>query len=157
MRLLEAFAKLLATYGKALDLVVGGTPISGNASSLVSDGILLAEDAVRHGGAMTFAGMLTGVEAGALAGKVAAEAFSSGDVSRSWLEAYEDLWRRSEGRRVGWNKKVRTIYNSLNEGELNRVILSLQSEDTGQPGCEGRCDILSGLKTAVGAIVHPLR
>jgi hypothetical protein len=66
-----------------------------------------------------------------------APALANVDVSRSGLEAYEDLWRRSEGRRVSWNKKVRTIYNSLNDGELNRVILSLQSEDTGSLGCEG--------------------
>lgn len=75
--------------------------------------------------------VINGVDAGALAGNVASEAFSSGDVSRSGLETYEDLWRRWECRRVGWNKRVRTIYNSLNDRELNQEILTLQSEDTG--------------------------
>jgi len=72
------------------------------ADRFAGDGILGVGDAAGHASSLLGEGIRWAIEAGRMAGEVAADALESGDVSRRGLAAYEKRWRK----RFGANLKL---------------------------------------------------
>lgn len=61
-----------------------------------------------------------------IAGKVAAEAISEGDLSRKKLKKYEDECREAIGKSINKYLKVKDYMLTLNDGELDSIAEAFQ-------------------------------
>jgi digeranylgeranylglycerophospholipid reductase len=138
MRLLSEFLKGRMPEAKILDVVAGGVPSSGPIKRAISDGIMLAGDCAAQSDPFTYAGILNGMRAGIMAGEVAADAAAKGDTGIGQLKVYEDRWRRTIGKEISRNYRLKSLFTRLNDNDLNGVVHSLEQCDT------ANCD-LNGL------------
>jgi digeranylgeranylglycerophospholipid reductase len=127
LRLLENFIRKHKPDAKPLDLVVGGVPASGPIETTISDGVMLVGDAARQSDPLTYAGILNGMEAGVMAGEIAAEVVPEGGVCKAVLEAYDRRWRASIGKDIGKNYKLRSFFTALTDQDLNSALHMLES------------------------------
>ena len=84
--------------------VVGGIPITGVISPMVTDGYMAVGDAAHQSDPLTAGGIGPGIVGGSYAGQVAIDAIRAGDVSAKFLNRYEKMW---EDR---WGKPYRALY-----------------------------------------------
>jgi digeranylgeranylglycerophospholipid reductase len=130
LRLITDFVHSHLPQGKVLELNVGGVPVSPPLASITSDGVMLVGDAARQSDPLTGGGIINGMTAGVLAGKVAAKAVSSGDVSKAGLKDYEDRWRDPYGQQLQRHFELKEFFVNLTDEDLNQMFHSLEGEDT---------------------------
>ncbi len=128
-RLLQEFMKKRFPNGKVVEMVVGGDPCSGPIDSTTEDGVMLVGDAARQTDPLTGGGILNAMQAGIIAGEVAAKALAAGDVSRTGLKEYEDRWRETIGRHIARSFEYKEFFVKLTDSDLNQLIGSLKKED----------------------------
>lgn len=128
-RLLQEFMKKRFPNGKVVEMVVGGDPCSGPIDSTTEDGVMLVGDAARQTDPLTGGGILNAMQAGIIAGEVAAKALAAGDVSRAGLKEYEDRWRETIGRHIARSFEYKEFFVKLTDSDLNQLIGSLKKED----------------------------
>jgi digeranylgeranylglycerophospholipid reductase len=107
MRLLSEFFKGRMPEAKIFDVVAGGVPASGPIKRAISDGIMPAGDCAAQSDPFTYAGILNGMRAGIMAGEVAADAVANGDTGIGQLKVYEDRWRRTIGKKISRNYRLK--------------------------------------------------
>ena len=92
---LDAFIEKDERFKNAdiLETVSGGVSVSAPLDSVTADGIMLVGDAARMIDPLTGGGISNGVIAGSVCGRVAAEAAAAHNVSRKFLQKYEEGWR----------------------------------------------------------------
>ncbi len=129
IRLLQEFMKKRFPNGKVVEMVVGGDPCSGPIDSTTEDGVMLVGDAARQTDPLTGGGILNAMQAGIIAGEVAAKALAAGDVSRTGLKEYEDRWRETIGRHIARSFEYKEFFVKLTDSDLNQLIGSLKKED----------------------------
>jgi digeranylgeranylglycerophospholipid reductase len=129
VHLLKQFVKTRYPQGKVVEMVVGGDPCSGPIESTTADGVMLVGDAARQTDALTGGGILNAMQAGIIAGEVAAKALAAGDVSRPGLQEYEMRWRDTIGRHIARSFEFKEFFIKLKDEELNQLIGSLKNED----------------------------
>jgi digeranylgeranylglycerophospholipid reductase len=127
LRLLENFIRKHKPDARPLDLVVGGVPASGPIETTISDGVMLVGDAARQSDPLTYAGILNGMEAGVMAGEIAAEVVPEGDTCKAVLEPYDRRWRGSIGKDIGKNYKLKSFFTALTDQDLNSALHMLES------------------------------
>ena len=76
------------------------------ADRFVGDGILAVGDSAGHASSLLGEGIRWAIEAGRMAGEVAAKAIHSGDVSRKALEPFETRWLKRHGRDLRLAHKI---------------------------------------------------
>jgi len=107
----------------------GVTPCSGMLDRIVDDSLMLVGDAAGQLIPCTGAGIHSGVEAGRMAGEVAARAVAKGDTSASSLSEYvkrfEDYW----GKRIRDSRKVIELLDRFNDDDLNTLAEVITNED----------------------------
>jgi digeranylgeranylglycerophospholipid reductase len=123
---LHAFLERCFPSGQPVELHVGGTPVSKGAATTVGDGLMLVGDAARHADPMTGGGIINALKGGKLAGQVAKQAVRAQDSSRKVLEQYEHAWRASFGRTLERNYKIKDVFVTLSDADLNKLVHSLQ-------------------------------
>ena len=129
MRLLRQFMKSRFPNGKVVEMVVGGDPCSGPIDSAIADGVMLVGDAAHQTDPLTGGGILNAMQAGIIAGEVAAKAIDAGDLSRAGLQEYEDRWREDIGKTIAKSFQLKEFFVKLTDQELNQLIGSLAKED----------------------------
>ncbi|NPV63097.1 MAG: NAD(P)/FAD-dependent oxidoreductase [Methanotrichaceae archaeon] len=142
LRLLRQFVDKRYPNGRAVEMVVGGDPCSGPIESTVADGVMLVGDAARQTDPLTGGGILNAMEAGIIAGEVAAKAISAGDVSASGLKEYEDRWRATIGRHISRSYEFKEFFVKLSDDDLNRLLGSLKGEDLTKTDLRGMLRVL---------------
>jgi digeranylgeranylglycerophospholipid reductase len=116
--------------GAEILLVSGGIcPVSGTLDEIVGDGLMLVGDAAGQLVPMTGAGVHSGVEAGKMAGQVAAKAIEEGDISASRLSEYEKLFDEYWGRRIRDSRKVVEMLDRFSDEDLNTLASIVTNED----------------------------
>jgi digeranylgeranylglycerophospholipid reductase len=123
---LNAFVERRFPSGQPVELHVGGTPVSKGAATTVGDGLMLVGDAARHADPMTGGGIINALEGGKLAGQVAKHAVQAQDSSRKVLKRYEAAWRASFGKTLERNYKIKDVFVTLSDADLNKLVHSLQ-------------------------------
>jgi len=141
-RLLQQFVKNRFPNGKVVEMVVGGDPCSGPIESTTADGVMLVGDAARQTDPLTGGGILNAMEAGIIAGEVAAKALAAGDVSRAGLKEYEDRWRATIGRHISRSFEYKEFFVKLTDKDLNQLIGSLKEEDISKMDLRGMLRVL---------------
>lgn len=107
--------------------VSGGVIVSPTLPSISTHGLLLAGDAAHQINPLSGAGISSGMRAGWLAGKIAAEQIWKGDISGKALKRYDREWRRILGRlHESHFQLADTIFQSKDE-EFDRVAGELAS------------------------------
>jgi digeranylgeranylglycerophospholipid reductase len=142
VRLLREFMKSHFPNGKVVEMVVGGDPCSAPLESTTADGMMLVGDAARQTDPLTGGGILSAMQAGIIAGEVAAKATSAGDVSRAGLKEYEDRWRATIGKHNARSYEFKEFFVKLTDEQLNQLIGSLKNEDIAKMDLRGMLRVL---------------
>jgi digeranylgeranylglycerophospholipid reductase len=129
LRLLKQFLKRMMPEARCVEMVAGGVPLSGPINTTTSNGVMLAGDAARQSDPLTGGGILNAMQAGLIAGEVAAKAVSAGDTSKIGLVEYEDRWRELLGMQIARSYECKEFIYKLKDEDLNQLFLSLKSED----------------------------
>ncbi|HPS92138.1 MAG TPA: NAD(P)/FAD-dependent oxidoreductase [Methanothrix sp.] len=129
VRLLRQLVKSKFPNGKVLEMVVGGDPCSAPIDSAIADGVMLVGDAAHQTDPLTGGGILNAMQAGVMAGEVAAKAISAGNVRRSGLQEYEDRWRNGFGKVIARSFQFKEFFVKLTDNDMNLLIGSLADED----------------------------
>jgi digeranylgeranylglycerophospholipid reductase len=104
-RFIETYPFLAQGY--PVTLVAGNVPVALPPARMVTDGLMLVGDAARQVDPLIGGGIVNAMAAGEIAAGVAVEAIATGDTSASFLGRYEDAWRRSVGRKMQRNYRLR--------------------------------------------------
>ena len=142
MRLLRQFMRTRFPNGKVVEMVVGGDPCSGPIDSAIADGVMLVGDAAHQTDPLTGGGILNAMQAGIIAGEVAAKAITAGNVSRQGLKEYEDRWREDIGKTIAKSFQLKEFFVELNDKDLNQLIGSLAKEDITKMDLPGMLRVL---------------
>jgi digeranylgeranylglycerophospholipid reductase len=97
---------------------------------MTTDGVMLVGDAAHQSDPLTGGGIITGMTAGVIAGEVAADAISGGDVKRASLKDYEDRWKEPNGNKLKRHYDLKEFFIKLTDEDLNKLLHSLTNEDT---------------------------
>jgi len=104
-----------------VELNVGGDPVGGMPKKLVTDNLMVVGDAAGQVNPLTGGGIITGMTAAMLAGRVAAKAIRDGDASKDRLREYEKLCHESIGKSIQKYLKVKDYMLSLSDEELDSI------------------------------------
>ncbi|WMW24452.1 NAD(P)/FAD-dependent oxidoreductase [Methanolobus sediminis] len=111
---------------KILEVDVGGVPVCGSIEKTIANGLMLVGDAARQSDPITGGGIINAMEAGKIAGEVAYNAISKGDVSANALNEYEIKWRETIGREIDNSLIVKDTFVKFTDKELNSLGHSLE-------------------------------
>jgi digeranylgeranylglycerophospholipid reductase len=141
-QLLRSFIKSHFPNGKVVEMVVGGDPCCGPIESTTADGVILVGDAARQTDPLTGGGILNAMEAGIIAGDVAAKALATGNVSRNGLKEYEDRWRAGIGKGIAKGYEFKEFFVKLTDKDLDQLIGTLMKEDMAKMDLPGMLRVL---------------
>jgi len=142
IRLLRQLMKSRFPSGKVVEMVVGGDPCSGPVDCAIADGVMLVGDAAHQTDPLTGGGILNAMQAGIIAGEVAAKAITAGNVSRAGLKEYEDRWREDLGKTLVKSLQLKEFFVKLTDNDLNQLIGSLAREDITKMDLPGMLRVL---------------
>src|SRR5690606_14008627 len=115
---------------------------SGPIQSATADGVMLVGDAARQTDPLTGGGILNAMEAGVIAGGVAAKAVAAGNVTKEGLREYEERWREGIGRHLARSLEFKEFFVKLTDKDLNMLIGSLAKEDISKLDLPGLLRVL---------------
>jgi electron transfer flavoprotein-quinone oxidoreductase len=107
--------KFMHNHPVASELLRGGgagrlrgayLPVRGPLFPSYDDGIMVAGDSAAQVGAVWGEGIYFAVRAGIAAGETAVQAINSSDISKHFLQKYEDRWRREIGENLEIQAKI---------------------------------------------------
>jgi len=118
---LDAF--LMRRFGSTSHstLSTGQVLVGGPYSRTEFDGMLLVGDSAGHVKPTTGGGVILGGLCALEAGKVASNAFNSGDVSEPNLREYDRIWREKYGDEFRSMLTLRHFANRLSDERMNRI------------------------------------
>jgi digeranylgeranylglycerophospholipid reductase len=120
-RYLQEFIDRRFPKAAAVYTVVGGVSCAPTLTKIVADGLMLVGDAAHQINPMTGGGIVTAMLAGKIAGRVAAEAIASGDVSGKNLAPYPKEWHEAQGKNHERIYKIKQAVYKFTDDELNRT------------------------------------
>jgi digeranylgeranylglycerophospholipid reductase len=129
VQLLERFMQKRMPKGRVLQMMAGGIPTSGPIKSIASDGVMLVGDAAHQSDPLTGGGIINAMRAGVMAGKTAAKAISSENISQVVLREYEDLWMSSFGKHLVKSYNAKRFFLSLDDNDFNHLAKSLHGRN----------------------------
>ena len=107
----------------------GGVPIGGPLNEFVTDNVMLVGDAGGQVNPLTGGGIISGMQAGLIAGKVAANAITEGNCSQENLKEYETRWQEEYGLSFQKYLKAKEYLQSLSNKELDSIAKAFQGND----------------------------
>ena len=90
---------------------------------------MLVGDAAHQVDPLTGGGIANAMDAGSIAGAVAASAIAEGDVSLERLQEYDAGWREDFGKRLKRSLAVKDRFVSLTDDDLNKLAHSVEGLD----------------------------
>lgn len=123
---LNEFIKNKYPQAKILEMNVGAVPVSGSIEKTICNGLMLIGDAARQSDPITGGGIVNAMEAGKMAGEIAYDAISRGDVSEKSLGEYEKRWRESIGYEIDNSLIVKDTFVRFTDREINSLAHSLK-------------------------------
>ena len=123
---LDRFVETHFPSASKLGAMAGAVPCSGGLKHFVADGVLLVGDAAHQVNPLSGGGIINALKAARIAGRVAAQAIASGDVSRNRLAAYESEWMDLLGKTHRRYYRLKEGVFGLSDGTLNRTARSMK-------------------------------
>jgi len=108
-------------------ITYGGVPTSASLKDISGDGILLVGDAARQVNPITGGGIVQAMVGAELAGRTAARAIATGDVSHKALREYDKLWMNALGntQRTMWSLKERFL--NMTDERFDNLVRTFQN------------------------------
>ena len=126
----------------AKKMCIRDSPCSGPIESTTADGVMLVGDAARQTDPLTGGGILNAMQAGVIAGEVAAKAIAAGNVRKEGLKEYEERWRENMGKHLARSLEFKEFFVKLTDKDLNMLIGSLAKEDMSKMDLPGLLRVL---------------
>jgi len=108
--------------GEIIEEVAGAVSVSMPLEKTIAPGVVLAGDAARLIDPLTGGGILNGCLSGKFAGEIAAEAAQAGDVSETFLGAYETKWRHRLEEELARHYLIKERLLRLDDETVNKAI-----------------------------------
>jgi len=105
-----------------VEINTGGIPVSASAKTFVGDGLMVVGDAAHQVNPIHGGGIALALNAGKLAGEVAAEAIRAGDFSRNRLLEYERRWRKTDGVKMHKLFRLRAFLEKLENEDFESLV-----------------------------------
>lgn len=129
---LDAFVERIVPRGRKLGFVAGGVPASRSLKKVYAPGLLVVGDAARQSNPLSGGGIIPALEAGRLAGEVAAQALAEKDLSARSLSRYQRAWNQSLGRSYVRYYRLKEAVARLPDETLNATVRALRATDPHQ-------------------------
>ncbi len=123
---LDKFMKEKLPDASIIEIIYGGVPVQGTIERTIANGLMLVGDAARQSDPITGGGIINAMDAGKIAGTVAADAISKGDCSTKVLQDYEELWRTTIGREINYSLVVKETFVKFTDEDLDSLAYSLK-------------------------------
>lgn len=123
--LIHKFIKTYYPKATMLTGVTGGVPIAQTLKRITSHGLMLTGDAARMVNPVSGGGIISGMHAGKIAGEVAAQAISRGDVSESGLSNYVKRWNKAGGKNHERLHRISAKIYDISDDVLNRIAANI--------------------------------
>ena len=107
--------------------ICGGVPCGKPIRNPVSDGLMLVGDAAHQINPMTGGGIVSGMKAGSIAGKVAVEALKGNDFSIKMLNKYSNSMWKTFGKNYERFYKIKEAVHDLSDEDLNDIAIKVES------------------------------
>jgi digeranylgeranylglycerophospholipid reductase len=111
---------------KVMQTTVGAVPVSDVVEHISTGGLMLAGDGARLVDPLLGAGIMNAMRSGRMAGNIAAEAIKKGDVSAQALRKYDVGIRKSMGKAIHRNYRVKEFIVSATDRQVNTLMYSLR-------------------------------
>ena len=105
----------------------GGVPCAKPMKKPIADRLMLVGDAAHQINPMTGGGIVSGMKAGWIAGKVAADAVKTRDYSEKKLQAYPNAMWKDFGKNYERFYSIKQAVENLTDDDLNRIADSVLS------------------------------
>jgi len=122
---LTEFVKKTFSGAAILNTVAGGVPCAPYMEKIVTNGLMLVGDAAHQANPMTGGGIVTGIVAAQIAGKVAANAIKENDVSENRLLEYPKEWEKVGGNNHRRAYRLKETVYKLTDEELNKTATTI--------------------------------
>lgn len=109
-----------------IEFNIGGVPVGGPLKNLVTDNMMVVGDAAGQVNPFTGGGIITGMQAGLIAGEVAANAIDDGKWSHDGLKEYEKRWQEENGDKFRKYLRAKEYLLSLSDEELDSIARAFQ-------------------------------
>ncbi len=103
-------------------MVCGGVPTANTLKEIVKDNIMLVGDSARQVNPITGGGIVQVMMAGAIAGRVAAEAVKKGDYSAKMLKKYPKEWDDLIGSRQRFMHELKEKFMFMSDDKFNSIV-----------------------------------
>jgi digeranylgeranylglycerophospholipid reductase len=123
---LDDFVRRLFPRSRVLGVMAGGVSGARSMNSMVSDGAALVGEAGHTNNPFSGGGIMNALESAAEAGVVLGAALGDGDLSARRLHAYQDRWRKRVGRTNDLFFRLRNLYFTFDDAEIDWAVDSLQ-------------------------------
>ncbi|NOR85677.1 geranylgeranyl reductase family protein [archaeon] len=115
--------------GSIIEVNAGGIPVGGFLKNMVLDNFMVVGDAAHqvnpaHGG-----GIGEAARAGTLAAKIAIKAIRSKNISKKFLEEYNQVWWAKYGNNLENIEKYRLLFEKLSDEDMNLITASINGND----------------------------
>jgi len=124
---LSSFVEKKFPGSSCLGMTAGGVTSGPSPAKIVGNGFMLVGDAAFQINPLTGAGILNGMIAGEIAGKVAVEAIKQGDVSEKRLSEYQKIWHKREGKNNDRSYNMKKVISQFSDRDLNKIAQLLLS------------------------------
>ena len=128
---LNDFLKEFFPDGSILNLTAGGVPVTKTLKRITANGFMVVGDAARMVDPLTGGGIISGMQAGKLAGIRAAEAIKAGDVSEKFFQKYAKAWDKVGGKTHERLYKIKEAIYKFTDSDYNHIadkVLSIHEE-----------------------------
>ncbi len=127
---LDRFLKL-ERFKKAQPVAIkaGVIPVGAPMKGLVLDGFMVAGTAAHQVDPIHGGGICLAMDAGMMAGRVAAKCAIAGKTDAKSLSEYESAWREKREKKLLKRLMLRKVLEKLNDDDLNAIIGSVGDED----------------------------
>lgn len=122
---LQSFINKYFPDGTVETKIAGGVPCAPTLSSIVADGLMLVGDAAHQVNPLTGGGIIRAIQAGDIAGRVAAKAIKKGDLTMRGLEEYPLDWNDLRGKTHTYCYRLKEIVFELTDEKFNHIAQTL--------------------------------
>jgi digeranylgeranylglycerophospholipid reductase len=128
---LDRFIKNNKRFKDAQTVAIKGglIPVGEPLKELVADGLMVIGTAAHQVDPIHGGGMALAMEAGGMAGEVAAKCALEGAVDKKSLSAYESSWRRKVGPKLMRRLRLRKVLEKLDDDDFNAIFDNLNDKD----------------------------
>jgi digeranylgeranylglycerophospholipid reductase len=134
---LDEFVAAKFPEGQPVELAMGGVPVSDELKTITTDGLMLVGDAAHHTEPATGDGIITAMDGGALAGRVARNAVQRNDSSVRVLRNYENEWKSTVGKTLKRMYRAKEFIVNRSDEDFNRIAHALHGVHPNEMNLKG--------------------